>query len=150
MLESGVHNSILRPPIPNLHSPISILCRQRGSNIVELALTLPVLLWILIGILDMGRAVFAQNMISNAAREGARYGSVDPSDTAGITQRVNDTALGLDPANLAVGVDATLVTVTVTVTYTFTPVTPMIGDAIGAGGTLTINARSTMNLESAP
>jgi Flp pilus assembly protein TadG len=36
------------------------------------------------GIFDLGRAFFATITITNAAREGARYGSLHPSDGAGI------------------------------------------------------------------
>jgi len=41
-----------------------------------LALILPVFILVLVGILDFGRAFYAYNAISNAAREGARYGTV--------------------------------------------------------------------------
>jgi len=50
--------------------------KGRGQSLVELALILPVFILVLVGILDFGRAFYAYNAISNAAREGARYGTV--------------------------------------------------------------------------
>jgi Flp pilus assembly protein TadG len=50
-----------------------------GVAMVEFALVIPVLLIILMGILDTGRAVNAYVTISNASREGARYVSLNPT-----------------------------------------------------------------------
>ncbi len=55
--------------------------KERGQSLVELALILPVLILVLLGILDFGRAFYAYNAISNAAREGARYGTVHHENT---------------------------------------------------------------------
>lgn len=55
-----------------------------GQEMVELALLLPVLLFIAAGVLDLGRLFHAYITISNASREGARYASFDPADNAGI------------------------------------------------------------------
>ncbi len=49
---------------------------DRGAAAVELALILPVLLLLIGGIVDFGRAFFAQIIITNAASEGARAGVV--------------------------------------------------------------------------
>jgi Flp pilus assembly protein TadG len=46
---------------------------------------LPLLLTIAAGVLDLGRLFHASITIANSAREGARYGTFDPNDTAGIT-----------------------------------------------------------------
>jgi hypothetical protein len=48
--------------------------RQRGQDLVEFALVIPLLLLIVIGVLDLGRAFFASIAVANVAREGARYG----------------------------------------------------------------------------
>ena len=50
--------------------------RDIGQGLVEFALVLPIFLAILIGMVDIGRAVWANNAIANAAREGARYATV--------------------------------------------------------------------------
>ncbi|SRR5258706_15148286 len=46
--------------------------RQRSQALIEFALISPVLLLLLFGTLDIGRAVFHYDTISHAAREGAR------------------------------------------------------------------------------
>lgn len=50
-----------------------------GASTVELALVLPVLLLLLIGILDSARAINAYVTISNASREGAHYAALHPT-----------------------------------------------------------------------
>jgi Flp pilus assembly protein TadG len=63
-----------------------------GQSLVELALTLPLLILILIGVLDLGRMLNAYVTIQNASREGARYGTDYPNDIAGIRQHVQTEA----------------------------------------------------------
>jgi Flp pilus assembly protein TadG len=46
--------------------------RDRGAVMLELALILPVLLMVMVGIIDFGRAYSYQESIQGAAREGAR------------------------------------------------------------------------------
>lgn len=50
--------------------------RGVGQSLVEFALVLPLFLTILIGMVDVGRAIWANNVIANAAREAARYAIV--------------------------------------------------------------------------
>lgn len=50
----------------------------RGQSIVELALMLPVIIIVLAGTLDLGRAYYSYITIVNAAREGARFGATHP------------------------------------------------------------------------
>ena len=58
---------------------------EKGQNLVELALILPLILVILIGVLDLGRIFFAQIAVANAAREGVRYLTTHPADGLGNT-----------------------------------------------------------------
>jgi Flp pilus assembly protein TadG len=50
---------------------------DRGAAAVEMALVLPVLLFILMGLIDFGRAYNAQIQLSAAAREGVRLASLN-------------------------------------------------------------------------
>ena len=59
--------------------------QSRGQSMVELALVTPLLLLLLMIAVDTGRALSAYNQIGGMAREGAYYGSLHPTDTAGIT-----------------------------------------------------------------
>src|SRR5881392_2140594 len=50
---------------------------SRGQGLMEFALVIPVFLLMMIALFDMGRAVFAYNTLTNAAREGARMAIVN-------------------------------------------------------------------------
>lgn len=52
---------------------------RRGQTLVEFALVLPIFLLLLFAVIDGGRFVFVSSAVSNAAREGARLGSVEAS-----------------------------------------------------------------------
>jgi len=47
-----------------------------GAAAVEFALVVPILLILVFGIVDFGLAMFSQNLVGNAAREGARTASL--------------------------------------------------------------------------
>lgn len=51
-----------------------------GQSLLELALVLPFLLFVLFGVLDLGRVFFSSITIISAVREGARFLSVYPED----------------------------------------------------------------------
>lgn len=53
--------------------------RGRGQTLVEFALVLPIFMLVLFGLIDMGRYVFMNSALSQAAREGARVGAVEAS-----------------------------------------------------------------------
>ena len=50
---------------------------SHGQALVEFALVLPIFLLMFFGLIDIGRVVYLQNAFNEAAREGARYGSVE-------------------------------------------------------------------------
>ena len=66
------------PRVPGLH-PLST--RQDGQTLVEFALVLPVFLLVVFGLLDVGRLVYINSSLSQAAREGARLGAAEASWT---------------------------------------------------------------------
>lgn len=51
--------------------------QQVGQSMVEFALILPLIVLVIAGIFDLGRAFFSSITITNAAREGARTGTVN-------------------------------------------------------------------------
>jgi Flp pilus assembly protein TadG len=83
------------------------LNRERGQSLVELAISLLVLLYLLCGAVEFGLAFFQYVQLRDAAQEGALYGSMDPADTANIEARVRGASNS--PINLAdpglVGID---------------------------------------------
>ena len=73
--------------MPNIkHNMIQNIIRNikrknnRGQGLVELALVLPFLLVIVFGVLDLGRVFFTTITLVSAAREGARFLTVNPDD----------------------------------------------------------------------
>jgi Flp pilus assembly protein TadG len=54
---------------------------DRGAAAVEMALVMPLLVSLLLGIIDMGRLFNAEIQLSQAAREGARIASLGPPST---------------------------------------------------------------------
>jgi Flp pilus assembly protein TadG len=75
--------------------------RQRGSNLVEMALTISVFLMLLFGIIEFGRGVFAYNQLSYLAHEGARFASLNgstvtnPATGTTISDYVNSKAIAI-------------------------------------------------------
>lgn len=67
---------------------------ERGQSLIELVLLLPVLVLVLVGTIDFGRAFTAYITVTNAAREGARYGAMYPADIANIKARARNEAAG--------------------------------------------------------
>lgn len=76
---------------------MKIIRDQRGGSAVEFAILLLVLLLIVFGIIEFGLIFYNQQVITNASREGARYGIVSrvPRYTADeVAQVINDYCQG--------------------------------------------------------
>jgi Flp pilus assembly protein TadG len=59
--------------------------KPRGQSLVEMALLLPILLVLVLGALEFGRLFYTKIVITNAAREGVYYLSLNPTDFANGT-----------------------------------------------------------------
>ncbi len=68
--------------------------REKGQSLVEMAFALPILMFLVVGIIELGYAMNAYMQTVNAAREGARFGSMGGSDDA-ITSIVQGATSGL-------------------------------------------------------
>jgi len=63
-----------------------------GQSLIEVALALPLLLVLLLGMVDGARAYYVAGLVANAAREGASYAARNATATrAQVTQRACDT-----------------------------------------------------------
>ena len=113
--------------------------RPRGQGLVEFALVLPIFLLLLFGVIDGGRYVFVNSTLSNAAREGARLGSVEASWKGSADPSCGATAGPVCPAN-----NATLLTdITAAANRQMAPfgtVQNVYVNCVAAGGTPPIGA----------
>jgi Flp pilus assembly protein TadG len=126
--------------------------RDRGAAAVEFALLLPLLMLLVFGIVDFGRALNAQITLSQAAREGARMAALGEPNVVSSTQAA---ATGLNPVSVTVtscptGAPAGTNAV-VQVSYSFSFVTPVaaIAKIFGSsfGSTMTLTAQGVMPCE---
>lgn len=69
---------------------------RRGATTVEFAVVSIILILILFGILEFSLVVYTTNVVENAAREGARYGVVNVTDSTLVadTQKVTKDFMG--------------------------------------------------------
>jgi hypothetical protein len=127
--------------------------RERGQSLVEFALCLMILILIFLGVFDLGRAFHSYVGITNAAREGARYGSMHPEDTSGIKLRaVNEgqnsgIVLNLDDVVPDAGSGLSGDPIAVTVTYEFRFITLLAAQRLRGGSTiLQLRSRAVMTI----
>src|SRR5688572_27176844 len=121
---------------------------RSGQAIVEFALASLVFLMIVFGTIDFGRAIFMSAELHNAAREGARYGKINPSQTSQIQNVAVDKAPGTGLTTGGVTVSCTGAcktgdTLTVTTQVQFRAVTQTL---LGIGP-ITLNSSSTVDIE---
>jgi Flp pilus assembly protein TadG len=83
----------------------------RGQSVVEFALVLPILLLVVFGITEFGRALMTANMLTQAAREGARVAALGYNDAA-VNTRVTEvlTAANITATSVVITPDSTGVT----------------------------------------
>lgn len=65
---------------------------ERGQSLVELAISFPIILLLMLGTLDFGMATYSYLILRDAAQEGALYGSINPNNNTEIESRVRFTA----------------------------------------------------------
>jgi Flp pilus assembly protein TadG len=126
---------------------------ERGAELVELAVVLPLLLILIAGIVDFGFLLQTFEVVNNAAREGARIGVLPGYNTADVQSRVASyiTAAGLTgtptttvtpvtitPAGGGAAFPAVQVSVSYTYNYLFIkPMVTLIGGTFVANKSLT-------------
>jgi Flp pilus assembly protein TadG len=124
---------------------------NRGQSVIEFALVLPLLLLVVFGITEFSRAWMTVNILTQAAREGARLAVVTAPDETRVTARVNEVcnAAGVTPSGITLVPPSPSDTerrVTVTVRADF-HVIP--GTILGRfNGTIPLSATSVMRHES--
>jgi len=135
---------------------------ETGAEFIEFALALPVLLLVILGIMDFGMMFQQYEVITNAAREGARVAvlpNYNPATDAParVQQYINASFLSgggtvtvLPPttANVNIGGNCmTTVTVTVTYPHQYVYLAGIASYFKQTFGTKTLTASSTMRTE---
>jgi Flp pilus assembly protein TadG len=106
--------------------------QTRGQSLVEFALLFPILIMIVLGIADLGRAYYALVALNDAAEEGAMYAAINPSNlteiqaravhaTSGLIELEADNVSRMPSSGFTAGDP-----VTVTVAHDFTIYTPLM------------------------
>ncbi len=128
---------------------------ESGAELVELALTLPMLLFVLLAIADFGFVFQKQEIVANAAREGARLGAISSMTDSDVQTRVTNymtnagltdtTTVTVTPTTLsAAGGTFQMVQVDVSYPHTYTFLGPL-SDWFGGGfSSVPLSARAVM------
>ena len=140
---------------------------SRGQALVETALVLPLLLLLIVGLFDVGRAVWLSNTLATAVREGSRYGVVHGAlsgaptgpGSATYTPPDTDTAITAHVRNYATGVPSTLTVkstwpdgnanrgsrIVVSASFPFAPILSQV--FLGGGLSITLQSSSTLVID---
>lgn len=126
--------------------------RRAGAAAVEFAVVAPVFFLVVLGIIEFGRMVMVQQVITNAAREGARIAVLDSATSGRVTTRVNsylsaanlpNATVILTPSNpSSAGFDEP---VTVEIQMPYSAVSPLTRPFMTSG--MVLSSRSVMRRE---
>ena len=119
---------------------------QKGQSLVEFALVLPVFIVILCGIVEFGRLWETVNIITSAAREGARTAAVSAPNISRATYAAQNvlTAANIEGAQISVTGPTSADEVVVTVSVAYRPIT---GALVPNLGTISLSRSTTMRWE---
>jgi Flp pilus assembly protein TadG len=135
--------------------------RHKGQALVEFALVFPLILLIVVVFIDLGRIVYFHSALTNAVREGARYGIVHQYTTntqrqSDIAQRVVNYAIGMpvNTTDVTVYCDQSTTNtsipcsnvITVHAQISIDPMVPFMAQIIGSGNRFNITAESSMQV----
>jgi len=128
--------------------------KEEGASLVEFAILAPLFVVLLFGLVEFGLAMYSKGMVTNASREGARFGVVYATPrktTAEITSKVQEylaNAGFLSTVNINVtgaqGTSGTPLTVSVTYPYVFQVLPNFVA---GFTGPMNLTANTIMLME---
>lgn len=108
---------------------------EAGAAAVEFAISAPIFLAFLYGVLELGRVIFVQGVLMYAAQEGSRYAAVRGTSTvADIENAIAGSFVGVSPGPATLSVIPTMNadgtrTISVTIQYPFQWIVPLFGSA---------------------
>lgn len=124
-----------------------------GQAMAEVALVILVFLVLLMALFDLGRAIYAYNTVSNAARAAARVAIVNQAEPPIRAEAMAQT-IGMEPSLVEVDLDDLTTAcgtpiqigcpLQVTVRYRWTAITPLISNLVGP---IELSSTTVMSLE---
>lgn len=139
---NGAYQKRSHTPINSSH-PERFHCRrsgqESGSALLEFAFALMVLLTLTFGMIDLSRAVYANNVVQAAAQAGARAGLVNMANAEPVAR---SRLAGLRPDRAQVTATLNNDQVQVVVTYRFEFITPFLSQ--WGDGVLNLSASASM------
>jgi Flp pilus assembly protein TadG len=81
--------------------------KRRGASLVEFAFVAPVLFGMIIGVIELGRGLMVQQLLTESARRGARAGVIEGTSSTQIKSAVTDylATVGIDGSTAGVSVN---------------------------------------------
>jgi Flp pilus assembly protein TadG len=140
----------------------ALLTGDEGQSMIEAAMTLPIVLLVCVGIFEFGRAFQTWQVLTNAAREGARIAVMPSSVPTGVqtivknymtdgqldAPAVSSATVTVSPGTVGIGGGATATATVVTISYPFQfavlqPVARLVvsGSTVGASFPMTASAK---------
>ena len=132
------------------------LRRERGQELVEYALVLPVLLALILGIMQLTLVILSYNTLGEAARQGARFGVISDNADPNYPNKIKDKVYAVTDAAGMKRADLTFVlpfkqtdnqTLRVDVTYNMLLIVPISIVPISGSNRIPLRAVSTKLLE---
>jgi Flp pilus assembly protein TadG len=126
------------------HRSTTAADRERGSAIAEFVMVAALLLFVAMGVFQLGLALYVRNTLISAASEGARYGAradAQPGDGVSRTKALITTSLSASFAQDVSAARALTLSGVRVVEVRVTAPLPVIGP-IGPAGGLTVSGRA--------
>lgn len=137
---------------------------ERGQALLETALTMPLLLLVVVGIFEFGRAYQTWQVLTNAAREGARVAVLPNAAASAASTRVtaylqsgqlsspSSASVTVTMVSIDIGAGAAAPASRVTVSYPFEfmvlqPIARLVARGSTAGAPLTMTVSAVMRNE---
>ena len=131
---------------------MKVIKMKKGQSLAEFALILPLLLFMMIVLLDLGRAVLDYSILDTAVREGTRYAVVEPGgpNQAAIVQQINKFTFNISNFNASSMVSfpapSDTKKIKIKIVYPYQPIIPGLLTLFGAGKSFNITVQSEMFL----
>jgi hypothetical protein len=120
--------------------------KEFGQGLVEFAITLPLVLILIMGIIEFGRLMITNTAISSASREAARFGAAVGDDDLGILPPYEDCVGIRDAAKRVTRAFIAIDDADITIQYDKGPGTPFYSDCASLSGSVELGDRIVVSI----